>query len=91
MITYSRLVPADADRYVVDATVQHIIEHVLSVADPNDDPTAHGGEVLVERREQDDGVLLVGSLDAEPQADYLRPGYDPYDGVPADLRAEVGR
>jgi hypothetical protein len=84
MITHSRLVPADAGADVVDATTRHIIDHLLSVADPDDDPTNYHGVVTIKRHDQTNGVLLVGSLDAEPQADYLRQDFDPERDVAAN-------
>lgn len=77
MIVHSRLVPTGASLAVFAATEAHIRRHISSVADPGDHPAARAADVSIVERHQDNGVLLVGSLDAEPQADYLRPDFDP--------------
>jgi hypothetical protein len=91
MIVHSRLVPSGAGVEVFAATETHIRQHLSAVADPDDDPASYAALVRVTRHQRDDGVLLVGELDAEPQADYLADDYDPYDGVPDELRAEASR
>jgi hypothetical protein len=55
-----------------------------AVADPDDSPTTFADQVRISRKDIDDGVLVTGELDAEPDAPYLRPGYNPEDDVAAN-------
>lgn len=90
-MTYSRFVAASADDTAIAATEAHVRAHLSSVADAGDNPGTHADAVRVLVRPVDNGVLVVGSLDANPTAPYLAEGYDPYDGVPDELRAEATR
>ncbi len=55
----------------------HVRAHLSSVADANDDPTTYADRVRISRENKDDGVEITGELDVEPNAPYLRPGFDP--------------
>ncbi len=44
-------------------------------------------EIRVER--EGGKIRIIGYLDAEPDAPYLKPGYDPYEGVDEALLAHV--
>jgi hypothetical protein len=78
MIEHSRhLAPGWTDEQLA-ATEGHVREHLAAIADTDDDPNTRAVDVRVTRRREDDGGLtVVGYLDAEPDAPYLRPGYDP--------------
>lgn len=73
MIKYSRWAPRDA----LPEVESHVRAHLSSVATGDDDPTTLAGDVVITRVDQAEGVLVVGELDAEPVADYLRPGWTP--------------
>lgn len=73
MLTYSRWAPADA----VPETIDHVREHLSSVATPDDDPDRYVGEVDVTLARDGDGILITGQLNQEPVADYLRADFDP--------------
>ncbi|WHT21030.1 hypothetical protein N8J89_08165 [Crossiella sp. CA-258035] len=83
---YSRFVPANAAE-ALPATAEHVRAHLSSVADADDDPTAHADDVRILVKPAPGGWLVVGALDAEPNAPYLQPGFDPYDDVSEELRA----
>lgn len=55
----------------------HVRAHLSSVATPDDDPMRLAGNVVITRVRQDGGVLVIGELDAEPVADYLRDDWTP--------------
>lgn len=69
----------DCTTEAIDATVAHVRDHLASVADPDDDPSAHADDVLVSVVAHVDGqpglVSVIGELDTEPSAPYLRPGW----------------
>lgn len=72
-LRYSRWSPRD----VVPDMEAHVRAHLSAVADADDDPTTRAGEVRISREDSGPGVRVTGELDAEPDAPYLRPGYDP--------------
>jgi hypothetical protein len=74
---YSRWSPHD----VLPEVEQHVRAHLSSVADPFDDPAEHAAEVRITRIPQGDGILVVGELNAEPDAPYLREGFNPEQDV----------
>lgn len=76
---YSRFVARDAVETGLDATIKHVTEHLSSVADADDDPETFAADVVIHLIAEDDGILVRGSLDAEPNAFYLAPGYVPVD------------
>jgi hypothetical protein len=86
MLRYSRWSP----REVLPEVETHVRQHLSSVADPFDDPTAHPANVRITHIEQDGGVLIVGELDAEPDAPYLREDYEPYRDVDAEILRAAG-
>jgi len=78
VLTYSRFVAAGAPDDALTVTEAHVREHLSSVATADDNPTWFAGEVEIEHRDQDDGVLIVGHLDGlVAKAPYLAEDYDP--------------
>jgi hypothetical protein len=74
---YSRFVPLNAgERSVID-TVDHVRAHLSSVASEDDDPNTNADDVTIRYEYRDNGVMIIGELDAEPNAPYLQPGFDP--------------
>jgi len=89
VIGYQREAPAGDDAAIA-ATVRHVREHLAAVADADDDPATRAEDVSVWlTRHPDDPqrVIVRGQLDADPQAAYLTPGYEPL----ADLDPELLR
>lgn len=86
---YSRDVPVGSSAEVILHTEEHIRAHLSSVATPDDDPNARAEDVRIELAVVGDQIRITGVLDAPPVAAYLRDDFDPYDGVPDDLRAEA--
>lgn len=79
MLVYSRFVPNEApefERAMVD-TVDHVRGHLSSCVDERDDEDACAGEVEIRYEISDSGTLVVGSIDADPVADYLSGDFDP--------------
>ena len=79
-LLYSRWSPTDR---VADVEA-HVRAHLSAVAAADDNPAEHAGAVRITRAEQDDGLLVTGELDAEPDAPYLRPGFTPEADVAAN-------
>jgi hypothetical protein len=82
-LRYSRSIPRSAPPAVMSEVEDHVRAHLSAVADEGDDPGTHAAAVRISH--QDDGpddVLVLGELDAEPNAPYLRPGYDPEEEQP---------
>lgn len=78
------------DDTALEAERAHVIAHLSAVAAEDDDPETNADDVQVWVIGHPDnpGLLrIVGELDAEPNADYLRPDYDPYAGVDPELFA----
>lgn len=77
---YRRDVARD-DQVAIDAETAHIRAHLSAVADADDDPDTNADDVTITVTDHVDGdpalVSIVGELDMEPDAPYLRPGYDP--------------
>lgn len=87
-MTYTRDVP-DGDPDALAAERAHVVAHLSAVADADDDPDTHADDVdvTVDPHPDTPGMLrITGRLDAAPVADYLTPGYNPFAGVPAELR-----
>jgi hypothetical protein len=87
-LQYSRWLPRDMVPDAVPEVEAHVREHLAAVADPNDEPT-RADEVVISHEDADDelgndGVLVVGELDAEPDAPYLRPGFTPEQDIAAN-------
>jgi hypothetical protein len=69
---------------LVDEVVRHICEHLLAAAHPDDDPRGFkpGDAPLITLYKRDHEtdenlVSLIGEISAEPNAPYLKPGFDP--------------
>lgn len=90
MITYERLVADDAAPDALRLTEAHVRAHLSAVADADDDPETNADDVRIRLVTMPGGVMVRGTLEAEPQVAYQQPGFDPYEGVPDELRAEAG-
>lgn len=90
MMIYTRdLAPGHSAAELV-AEHAHVRAQLSAVADADDNPDAYADDVEVRHESLADGGLrIVGTLDAEPVAPYLRADHDPFDGVDADLLREV--
>ncbi|SDG94826.1 hypothetical protein [Klenkia brasiliensis] len=87
---YVRDVPAD-DESALQAEREHVVAHLSAVAAADDDPETNADDVRVwvQRHPEDPALLrVVGELDADPDAPYLRDDFDPWAGVDHDLFAE---
>lgn len=76
---YSRFIANEALEFGLDETIMHVRAHLSSVADADDDPDTHADDVLIRLEDKEDGVLVIGYLNQEPQALYLSPDYKPED------------
>ncbi len=88
-IDYVRDVPAD-DETALELETAHVRAQLSAIAEEDDDPETNADDVQVfVRTHPEDPTLLriVGLLDAEPNAPYLRDDYDPLAGVDPDLYA----
>lgn len=79
-LTYSRWSPVEQASDVA----AHVRAHLSSVASVDDDPGEFADEVDVTAVGDGDGVRITGTLDRDPVADYLRPGFDPEQDVAAN-------
>lgn len=86
---YTRDLPQDATQDQVDATIEHVRDHLASIADADDDPTTHAEDVTVRTEHRDGRIWVIGELDAEPDAPYLKADFDPWSGVPDELRVQA--
>ena len=87
---YVRDVPRD-DPAALEAERAHVVAHLSAVADADDDPETNADDVrvqVIDHPEHADLLRIVGELDAEPNAPYLKPEYDPWAGVDHDLFAQ---
>ena len=86
MLLYRRDVPAD--RLSTRDTIAHIRAHLSAVADPDDDPDTYAKDVRITvspHVDRDPGMVTVlGELDAEPDAPYLRDGWTPEQDIEAN-------
>ncbi len=82
---YRRDAPRD-DQAAVDAETEHVRAHLSACATPDDDPDARAEDVHLEVTAHVDGdpnmVSIVGEINAEPIAPYLRDDYDPSTEMP---------
>ena len=68
---------------LVDQVAMHICEHLLGAAHPDDDPRGfRTGDaplvtLYVERDLSEGHVSLIGEINAQPNAPYLKSGFDP--------------
>lgn len=76
MITYERKLSDDHSDLERVRVTQHVIDHIRSVADDDDNPDTDL-DVSIRLEVRETGVYVIGSADAEPSAPYLREGYDP--------------
>lgn len=83
-LRYSRFVERDVVPDAVPEAEAHVRAHLSAVADPDDDPDTRAGEVVISHEESDEGVLVVGELDGEPVAPYLRPDFTPEQDIEAN-------
>lgn len=82
-----------ADQQAVDAERAHVVAHLSAVAAEDDDPETDADDVrvwVVDHPDDPGQVRIVGELDAEPCAPYLRDGFDPYAGVDPELLRQAG-
>jgi len=73
MLRYSRWCPTHA----LDATEAHVRAYLSSIASSTDHPAEYLDEVVLRYRPVDGGLLVLGELDAEPDAPYLRDDWTP--------------
>lgn len=86
---YSRHLPEDATQDMVDETIAHVRAHLSAVAASDDDPETNADDVTVRTEHHNGRIEIIGELDAEPDAPYLKDDFDPYQGVSDELRALV--
>lgn len=86
---YTRDLPEDATQDQVDGTLKHVRDHLASIADSDDDPTTRSEDVEVRVERVDGKIRITGYLDAEPDAPYLKEGYDPYEDVESELLTHI--
>lgn len=86
------------DLAAIVAEWEHIVAHLSSIAAEDDDPETNADDVRVTIGAHVDGdpemVSILGTLDAEPNAPYLREDYNPAaddDGTPFPRYSERGR
>jgi hypothetical protein len=86
-VKHSRTLPLDASEAALRAEEGHVRAYLSAATTPDDDPIARADEVVVSLQPKDGQWWMTGELPGEPVADYLADDYDPYDGVPDELRA----
>jgi hypothetical protein len=86
---YTRDLPEDATQDVIDGTLKHVRDHLASIADSDDDPTTRSEDVEIRVERSGGKTWIIGSLDAEPDAPYLKPDYNSYAKVPQALLSQV--
>lgn len=79
-LTYSRWTPQE----VAGDVAIHVRAHLSSIATEDDDPDRYADEVDIVVVADGDGLLVTGTLERDPVADYLREGFDPEDDVAAN-------
>lgn len=89
---YRRDVPRDDDGAgfsAIAAETEHIRAHLSACCDPDDDQDALADQVSVTVADHVDGdptmLSLIGEIDAEPVAPYLRDDYDPDAEAPVEF------
>ena len=91
MITYTYDVPNDQES--IAGGIEHVTAHLSAIAAEDDDPETNADDVVIDFGPHPDDsnmTRIVGRLDAEPNAPYLQPGYDPYANVdPSLFTAEI--
>lgn len=86
---YARKLPLDVTQDDLDATIAHVRDHLASIADADDDPTTRAEDVTVRTEHREGALWVIGELDAEPDAPYLKPDFDPFDGVDPALLEQI--
>jgi hypothetical protein len=79
-----------ADPEAIELIKAHVVAYLSAVASEDDDPETNADDVRVWVMDHPDDPALVrvkGTLDAEPDAPYLRPDFDPLAGVDPGLYA----
>ncbi len=75
---YRQDVPRGTD---LDLVCAHVRDHLAGAVHPDDDLRAYADAVRIAELDHVDGdsdrVSVIGEVDGEPDAPYLRPGYDP--------------
>lgn len=89
MIPYARELPPDASTELIASTEEHVRAEMSARAAGDDDPETNADDVEVNVERLADKIRVVGTLDAEPDAPYLQPGFDAFAGVPAELLEHV--
>lgn len=78
MMIYTRDLSAGYTVEQLNATDEHVRDHLAGAADPEDNPDSFAKDVEVRHEELPySGMRVIGTLDAEPNAPYLEAGYDP--------------
>lgn len=89
---YVRDIPRN-DPAALEQERAHVIAHLSAVASADDDPETNADDVrvtVIDHPERADLLRIVGDLDAQPDAPYLRADFNPLAGVdPALYEAEV--
>jgi hypothetical protein len=80
MSTYSKWSPQE----VAGDVAVHVRAQLSSVASAVDDEDKYAAEVNVTAAVVGDGLLVTGTLNRDPVADYLRDDFDPEDDVAAN-------
>lgn len=77
-VRYRQDVSREADW---ESVAEHVRLHLAGAVDHNDDPSPRRDDVTVGMFEHFDGdvdlVTILGEIDGEPDAPYLRPDFDP--------------
>lgn len=83
---YQRMSYPDGD---LIETTDHVRAHLSACCSPTDSPDEFAIEVDIRQELTPEGTMVIGEINREPVADYLEPGYEPYDdalfhvGLPA--------
>lgn len=89
MLEYVSDVPR-GDPAALEAETAHVRAYLSAVAAEDDDPSTNADDVaisVIDHPMYPLMVRIVGTLDAEPNAPYLRDDYDPYANVDPELFA----
>jgi hypothetical protein len=91
VLEYQRDIPADSSEEVVEATKQHVRDHLAAIADADDDPSTRADDVRVwtaRHPDNPDLIRIEGALDAEVDVYYMKDDYDPLAEVDPELFAQ---
>jgi hypothetical protein len=81
MLIYTRSVPYEAPLGAREETARHVRAHLSSVVSETDSEGEFFNEVRVTFAPRDGEILVVGEIDREPVAPYLRDDWDPEQDV----------